>query len=56
MEDPITGEDAVRGSEEAEEQDAVSNGLGTAFTQLPEITVPQDAARPSLLVSIQLGC
>ena len=54
MEDPITGDDAVRSAVEEDEAEAVASGLGTAFLQPPDVKLRHDVARPSMLVTIDI--
>jgi hypothetical protein len=50
MEDPITGDDAVRSAVEEDEAEAVASGLGTAFLQPPDVKLRHDVAQPPMLV------
>ena len=56
MEDPITGDDAVRSAVEEDEAEAVASGLGTAFLQPPDVKLRHDVARPSMLVTSLNAC
>ncbi len=51
MEDPITGDDAVRSAVEEDEAEAVASGLGTAFLQPPDVKLRHDVTRPAMLVT-----